>query len=136
MKSIFIDTGAFLAKELARDQFYQQARAGWAELVKGRATLFSSEHVLAESATLLARRSNYAFAADWGTDILKLKQLHWLQASKGDLAEAFTMMRQFADQGVSFTDSLSFVCMRRERIKYVFGFDRHFTAAGFRLWPG
>jgi len=26
--------------------------------------------------------------------------------------------------------------MRRENIRHVFGFDRHFVAAGFRLWPG
>ncbi|MEX1044724.1 MAG: hypothetical protein WEC73_01230 [Chthoniobacterales bacterium] len=45
-------------------------------------------------------------------------------------------MRKFADQGVSFTDGMSFVLMRREGLWEVFGFDGHFTAAGFRLRGG
>jgi len=44
-------------------------------------------------------------------------------------------MSKFADQGVSFTDCLSFRLMKRHRIRSVFGFDHHFTAAGFRVWP-
>jgi predicted nucleic acid-binding protein len=42
-------------------------------------------------------------------------------------------MRKFADQGMSFTDCVSFAIMRRRRIRTVFTFDRHFQQAGFRL---
>jgi predicted nucleic acid-binding protein len=44
-------------------------------------------------------------------------------------------MRKFADRTVSFVDATSFVLMRQENIRHVFSFDRHFTIAGFRLWP-
>jgi predicted nucleic acid-binding protein len=37
---------------------------------------------------------------------------------------------------VSFTDDMSFAIMHREGIKQVFGFDRLFEYAGFRLWSG
>ena len=39
------------------------------------------------------------------------------------------------DQAVSYTDCVSFVLMKREGLRNVFGFDGHFTAAGYRLWP-
>jgi len=40
-----------------------------------------------------------------------------------------------SDQSISFTDCVSFVLMRRESIARVFGFDRQFQAAQFKLWP-
>jgi predicted nucleic acid-binding protein len=56
-------------------------------------------------------------------------------ADDNDLQSAFVQMRKFADQADSFTDCLSFVLMKKERVRDVFGFDSHFVAAGFRLWP-
>jgi uncharacterized protein len=42
------------------------------------------------------------------------------------------MLHKYADQRVSFTDCISFVMMKRERVKIAFTFDRHFSLAGFR----
>jgi len=46
------------------------------------------------------------------------------------------LMRKFADRGVSFTDCLSSVLMKRAGLKRVFGFGRHFDSMGFQVWPG
>ena len=62
--------------------------------------------------------------------------IEWLQAAEDDWREALVLMRKFADQGVSFTDCLSAVLMKRTGLRQVFGFDRHFEALGFRVWPG
>lgn len=82
--------------------------------------------------TLLARRTSYTWAAGWGQDALK-SGITWLKAEESDWATALRLMRKLADQGVSFTDCISFALMRREGLRYVFGFDGHFAAAGFRL---
>ena len=132
MKKVFIDTGAFLAKEIGADQHHGAAVARWRELAESRIALYSSDHVLDESVTLLARRTNYAWASDWGRDVLA-SGISWLRADENDWKTALNLMRKFADQGVSFTDCLSFVLMRREGLREVFGFDGHFAAAGFRL---
>lgn len=134
MKRLFVDTGAFLAREIANDQHHQTACQGWREAEERGYRLVSSEHVLDESATLLARRSNYAFAAQWGEDVLAAG-IEWLRADEADLSQAFLLMRKFADQGVSFTDCLSAVLMKQNKMKLVFGFDHHFEAFGCRLWP-
>jgi len=135
MKRLFVDTGAFVAKEVAGDQYHATASRCWGQLSDRPHQLVSSEHVLDESATLLAHRATYAFASGWGADALG-SGIRWLKAGEPEWRAAFLLMRKFADQGVSFTDCLSFALMKREGIKQAFGFDRHFEAAGFRLWPG
>lgn len=134
MKPLFVDTGAFLAKEIAADQHHDTAHASWQRISNDRPRLYSSEHVLDETATLLARRTSYAWAAQWGRDVMDAG-IEWLPAGRQDLLDAFGFMRKFADQAVSFTDCLSFVLMKKTGLRDVFGFDGHFTAAGFRLWP-
>ena len=135
MKKVFVDTGAFLAKEIAADQHHKEASARWRELLEARVALYSSDHVLDESVTLLARRTNYAWASEWGSDALA-SGITWLRADAGDWKTALALMRKFADQGVSFTDCVSFALMRREGLRDVFGFDGHFSVAGFRLRAG
>lgn len=135
MKKVFVDTGAFLAKEIQRDQHHVEAIEAWRRLSETPDVLYTSEHCIDETATLLARRTNYAFAASWGADLLG-SGITVLRAEPPDWENGFRMMRKFADQGVSFTDCLSFSLMKRQRITWVFGFDHHFSAAGFRLWPG
>ena len=127
-----MDTGAFLAKELANDQHHKMASEAWRGLLEGRVALFSSEHVFDETVTLLARRTTYAWAADWGRDALA-SGISWLRADQSEWGEALRLMQKFADQSVSFTDCLSFLLMRREGLREAFGFDGHFAAAGFRL---
>lgn len=134
MKRVFVDTGAFVAKEIAGDQYHALASRGWSEIGKGRIRLVSSEHVFDESATLIARRTTCAWAAEWGRDALD-EEIEWLRAEPEELPKALLLMRKFADQKVSFTDCLSAVMMRRSGLKTVFGFDRHFESMGFRIWP-
>jgi len=134
MKRIFIDTGAFLAREIRADQHHEAAMVLWDQLASSAVSLFSSEHVLDETASLLARRTSYAFASGWVEDALA-SGIQWLQTGSKDLSRSSGHMSKFADQGVSFTDCISFTLLKREKIRLVAGFDHHFTAAGFRLIP-
>lgn len=132
---IFIDTGAFLARYLERDQHHADAVRAWEELSAEGARLFTSNFVLDETMTLLARRAGHAFAAERGRRIWGSGALTVLRPDARDEAEALSWFERFADQGVSFTDSISFALMRRQKLRRVFGFDRHFSAAGFDLRP-
>ncbi len=132
---LFIDTGAFFSRELKSDQHHQVSIAEWQQIEDTSMRLYSSEHILNETMNMLARRASYALAAERGTMFLQSDECKWLQTSSEDLKTALTLMRKYADQAVSFTDCISFALMKREGIKYVFSFDRHFQAAQFRLWP-
>jgi predicted nucleic acid-binding protein len=130
LKKIFIDTGAFLAKELAADQHHEEAVRLWNKYYSEGATFYSSEHILDESMTLFARRTNASWASSWGKDVMGAG-IEWLSTEPKDLLQAMDLLKKYADQAVSFTDCLSFVLMRKDGIRDCFAFDRHFQAAGF-----
>jgi len=131
---LFIDTGALIARVIARDQYHERSLIRWSEISKRKLKLLSTKHVFDETVTLLARRTSYSFAAGWADRHLRSKAIHWESTTEKDHTEAVTLMRKFADQCVSHTDTLSFTVMKRHAVKNVFGFDRHFNHAGFKLW--
>jgi predicted nucleic acid-binding protein len=131
---IYIDTGAFLARYMNRDQYHQRAIAGWRRLGESGQRCFTSNLVLSETLTLLARRAGYPFAAQRARHIFSSEILTILRSSNEDEYEALELFEKFADQKVSFTDCISFVLIRQKNLKDVFSFDSHFERAGFRLW--
>ncbi len=133
---LFLDTGSLVARELTRDQYHKKVVEGWNAIRQSSCDLYCSEHVLDETATLLSRRRSYAFASECGLNFIKSELIQWLPTTGSDLENAIMRMRKYADQAVSFTDCVSVVLMKRRGIKHIFGFDRHFEAAHFRLWPG
>jgi predicted nucleic acid-binding protein len=132
---IYIDTGAFLARYLRHDQHHQNAIACWDGIRQKRESCFTSNHVLDETFTLLGRRAGYGFAAQRANNIYASELLTILYSSREDEIKAIALFEKFADQHVSFSDCISFVLMRRERITRVFSFDNHFQFAGFTLCP-
>ena len=133
---IYVDTGAFLARHLERDGHHEEARWAWAELKKRRRRCLTSNFVLDETLTLLGRSVSCAFAAEraatwWGSNAMVISR-----PEERDELAAIELFRKFADQGVSFTDCVSFALMKRHRVRTAFTFDRHFASAGFEVWPG
>jgi hypothetical protein len=130
---IFVDTGAFLARYHARDEHHGEAVRAWKRVGKER--LLTSSLVLAETFTLLARWAGGAFAAQRARAILQSERIEILRPGLKEEVEAVPLLDKYGDQKVSFTDCVSFVLMRRRGAEEAFTFDRHFVAAGFRLWP-
>lgn len=126
---IFIDTGAFLARHLAQDANHKKAVSIWKAL-HGK-SLFTSDHVLDETWTLLGRRAGHAFAAARALNVYTAPTLEIVYSTRDDELDAIQLFSKYADQRVSFTDCVSFVLMRRLRIRKAFTFDRHFVLAGF-----
>jgi predicted nucleic acid-binding protein len=132
---IFIDTGAFLARYIQRDQHHDAATEHWMTLRKHRRQCFTSNFVIDETITLLARRSTYQFAAERVRNLYASASLSILRPDENDEFAALELLQKYADQSVSFTDCVSFVLMEKQNIKCVFSFDRHFTIAGFDIEP-
>ena len=130
---IFIDTGAFLARYLSHDQYHRSAVSVWEKLGSSNENCFTSNFVLDETFTLLARRAGYDFAVQRAKNIYASQALNIFRPDKKDELNAINYFGKYADQHVSFTDCISFILMRREKIHRVFSFDRHFAMAGFDL---
>ncbi len=132
---IYIDTGAFLARYLTRDQHHERAAAYWNRLGAARERCLTSSYVLDETITLLGRRAGYGFAAERARNLYASSHLTILRPDDQDEQNALDLFEKFADQKVSFTDCISFVLMTRASVKRVFTFDPRFERAGFRTLP-
>jgi len=131
---IYLDTGAFVARYIQRDQFHERSLKSWHKLQTSGQTCFTSNFVLGETATLIGRTAGYSFAAETARRILSSSGLTLLRPEERDEFRALDLFEKYADQKVSFTDCVSFVLMQKNRLTRVFSYDRHFQWAGFHLW--
>jgi|SRR5579872_1181006 len=127
---IFVDTGAFIARNLARDSYHAEAGVIWRQLASER--LVTSNHVVSETLTYIGRRASYSFAAECG-ERLHSSKIEILYSTEEDEKAALKLFSKFAGQQVSFTDCVSFALMHEFGIATAFTFDRHFIQAGFRV---
>lgn len=132
---IFVDTGAFLARYLGRDQHHARAVQAWRHLATETPRPATSNFVLDETFALLGRWAGYAFAVERARALLRSDLLRILRPGEQDELDAIDLFEKYADLQVSFTDCVSFALMRRHGIEQAFTFDRHFSAAGSRPWP-
>jgi hypothetical protein len=130
----FIDTGAFLARYLPNDQHHRVATALWNKIRTTQERCLTSNFVLDETITLLARRASYLFAAEKARLIYASSALEILRPDSPAELAALDWFEKFADQKVSFTDCVSFALMREAGIQTAFAFDSHFERAGFKKW--
>ncbi|HEX6898493.1 MAG TPA: PIN domain-containing protein [Thermoanaerobaculia bacterium] len=132
---IFIDTGAIVGRYFQRDQYHSAAVRIWDELTRSREHFITSNFVLDEAFTILARRAGYAFAADKARRIYQSRVVLILRPSEDHEILALDFLEKYADQEVNFTDCVSFALMRTHGIDRAFTFDRHFRLAGFKAVP-
>lgn len=130
---IFIDTGAFLAKYLTKDQFHASALEKWAKIQEMGLTCVTSNFILNESFTLLGRWASYEFAVEKAHIIYSSNVFEIIRPDFADETAALALFNKYSDQKVSFTDCLSFQLMKKHRVNRVFTFDKHFSLAGFDL---
>lgn len=132
---IFIDAGAFLGRFLPDDYNHKSAVVFWKMIEDAGEPCFTSNFIVNEWLTLLARRKGYKIAAERAKNFYVSQVFEVLRPALEEEWQAIALFDKFADQNVSFTDCTSFVLMRQRKIQRVFSFDRHFTLAGFRVHP-
>ena len=132
---IYIDTGAFLARHLSNDQYHRQANTFWDLIRQTQEKCVTSNFVLDETFTLLARRAGYSFAAQRAKNMYASESLEILRPSREVELEAIGFFEKYSDHRLSFTDCVSLVLMRIKKINRAFTFDYHFRLAGFHTYP-
>jgi predicted nucleic acid-binding protein len=128
---IFIDTGALVARHVAADQHHAAALSAWERIETSRDRCFTSNFVLDEVWTLLSRRAGATFAAERARRLYASPRFTILRPEQDDEMDALSLLVKYTDQSASYTDCISFVLMRRSKIRRVFTYDAHFERAGF-----
>lgn len=131
--SLFVDTSALLAILDADDRFHGQAGKTWTELVHGDEDLVSSNYVLVESYALIQSRLGLEALRTLDQDIVPLLRIAWIEEE--DHRAAVAALLTASRRRLSLVDCVSFQIMRRQGLRHVFTFDRHFAEQGFLPVP-
>lgn len=132
---IYIDTGAFLARHLSKDQYHPQAIVYWETIQKKNEACVTSNFILDETFTLMGRHAGYNFAAQRARNIYASESLQIIRPSRKEELKAIDFFEKYSDHCLSFTDCISFVLMQTKKIKRVFTFVHHFQILGFQTFP-
>ena len=130
---VFVDSSAFIAVAMRRDDNHRRALRLWRQLEKDNVGLVTSDWVFGETVSFVRRREGYAVARVVGEALWNSQRLERLSSTPADVERAWEAFLGYAFDDLSLVDCLSFVVARAQRISRVFSFDQHFAQAGFEL---
>ena len=135
MKTYFLDSGFLIDLASSEDQHHPAAAAFWQEIQKERVSFVTTTYVLDEVATFFNSRGHHAKAVAVGESLLNSKTTMLIHVDESIFTEALREFTHHADKRYSLTDCVSFVVMKRHKLRRALAFDRHFAQAGFERIP-
>jgi uncharacterized protein len=135
MRSVFVDTSAFVALRNAAEDEHQRAREALSQLLADGVALFTSNYVFAETYTALLVRVGRAEAVEWGRRFRASGAIELVRLEQDVEDEAWEILERHGDKRWSYVDATSFALIEREEAEEAFAFDAHFAQRGLRLVP-
>jgi predicted nucleic acid-binding protein len=136
MRSVFVDTSAFVALRNEAEAEHEGARAALAKLISERAALFTSNYVFAETYTALLVRVGREEAIEWGRRFRAGGAIELVRLEPDVEAAAWEILERHDDKRWSYVDATSFALIERDGGGEAFAFDSHFAQRGLRVLPG
>jgi len=135
MRSVFVDTSAFVALRNSSEAEHEQARAALADLVAGGAALYTSNYVFAETYTALLVRVGRGEAIEWGRRFRASEAIELVRLDEEVERDAWEILERHGDKLWSYVDATSFALIERDGGGEAFSFDGHFGQRGLRVHP-
>jgi predicted nucleic acid-binding protein len=135
MRSVFIDSSAFVALRNRSEAEHDAARAALAELIGEGVALFTSNYVFAETYTALMVRVGRAEAIEWGRRFRAGGAIDLVHLDRAVEDRAWEILEQHGDKRWSYVDATSFALLERDGASEAFAFDAHFSQRGLALIP-
>jgi len=134
-EAIFVDAGAWFALADKNDVNHGKAAGIYPSLLTAYNRLVTSNLVIAETYVLILNELGRRAAFDFLERIKTSPRITRIYSTEGLEREAEDLLRKYSDHDFSYTDAVSFVIMKRQKIRKAFAFDRHFRNAGFSMVP-
>ena len=135
MRTVFVDTSAFVALRNAAEAEHGEARATLARLLDEGASLYTSNYVFAETYTALLVRVGRGEAIEWGRRFRASEAIELVRVEDGLENDAWAILEQHRDKLWSYVDATSFALIDRDGGGEAFAFDIHFAQRGLRVLP-
>ena len=135
LEDIFVDTSAWVALADKDDSHHKDAASNYPSIFKNHKSLVTSNLVIAETYILLLKELRHKAAIEFLERVKASPRILRIYSNENVETEAEGILATFADQDFSYTDAVSFVMMKRQKIRKAFCFDKHFVTAGFTNIP-
>jgi len=135
MRSVFVDTSAFVALRNRSEAEHAEARSALAGLIREGAALFTSNYVFAETYTALMVRVGREEAIEWGRRFRAGGAIDLVHLDRPIEERAWEILERHEDKRWSYVDATSFALMERDGAGEAFAFDAHFSQRGLRVLP-
>ena len=129
---VFVDTSGFYSLLVRRDDRHREASRLLGEAHSSKRRFATTDYVLDETATLLKARGHGHLVPVLMDTVFASAActVHWTDADRFRATCDFFLKHE--DQAWSFTDCLSFLLMKDQRLRDSLTKDAHFREAGFR----
>src|SRR4030042_1047209 len=135
LEDIFVDTGGWIALADKDDSHHKEAASIYPSLLKNHRNLIISNLVIAETYIILVKELGHQIAIEFLEKLKASPRILKVYSNEDTEAEGESILAKYSDQDFSYTDAVSFVIMKRQKIKKAFSFDKHFLIAGFVNLP-
>jgi uncharacterized protein len=135
MRSVFVDTSAFVALRNRSEAEHDQARETLTGLLAEGAALFTSNYVFAETYAALMVRVGREEAIEWGRRFRASGAIELVRLDEEIEDEAWKILERHGDKGWRYVDATSFALIERDGGNEAFAFDAHFGQRGLRVLP-
>lgn len=132
---LFVDTSGWISLLDRDDKYHHIAAAAYRALAQTGVQFVTTDYVMDESLTHLLKLLGKQVTVQFGNWVFDSPHTELVTVDSSQWQLAWEMFCEFSDKRWSFTDCTSFVVMQQRGLRQAFAFDRHFTQAGFQLWP-
>jgi predicted nucleic acid-binding protein len=134
MRSVFVDTSAFVALRNSSEAEHERARLALTKLISEGVALFTSNYVFAETYTALMVRVGRGEAIEWGRRFRDGGAIDLVHLDRPTEERAWEILERYDDKRWSYVDATSFALLERGESS-AFAFDAHFSQRGLQLVP-
>lgn len=135
MKSVFVDTSAFVALRNESEAEHEPAREALSGLIAEGAKLFTSNYVFAETYTALLVRVGREEAVEWGRRFRAGEAIELVRVEPEVEERAWEILESHDDKRWSYVDAVSFALIERDGGGEAFAFDADFVQRGLHVLP-
>jgi predicted nucleic acid-binding protein len=135
MRSVFVDTSAFVALRNSSEAEHERARSALTDLISEGVALFTSNYVFAETYTALMVRVGRGEAIEWGRRFRDGGAIDLVHLDRPTEERAWEILERYDDKRWSYVDATSFALLERGGEGSAFAFDVHFAQRGLQLVP-
>lgn len=137
-RPLFVDTNAFVAIYDESDDHHERANAildGIEDRTLPYGPLFTSRHVLSETATVLLYGSSHRDAVRALRNIRDSPTMNVLGITEPLFDRTADQFEQYDDQQISFVDHMNTILSAEYEIEHVFAFEEDFRTLGMTRVP-